>query len=145
MTEMPDLPPTPGRDEQGRFAKGRSGNPKGRPKKGPRRDMTEWSIFGDTAVDVIENGKKTWVTRTAAVRKRMFKSAMDGDVRAQMFFDRKVEEAQRRLATLRTHLRELELYYVSHPELEMPIEAVAWRAQVRGLLRLPLDGPAGLF
>lgn len=65
----------------GRFKKGSSGNPKGRP-KGSRNFMSLLEQELAQKVVVNENGRKTSVSRMQAIVKRMVAGALQGDQRS---------------------------------------------------------------
>lgn len=62
----------------GKFKKGASGNPRGRP-KGSRNFLTLLEKELDQTVVVNENGKKKKLTRLQAMVKRMVNGALQGD------------------------------------------------------------------
>ena len=65
----------------GRFQKGQSGNPKGRPKGSPNFITLLEQELSATIV-VNENGKKKTVTRMKAMVKRLVAGALQGDHKA---------------------------------------------------------------
>ena len=65
----------------GRFKKGASGNPKGRP-KGSRNFLTLLEQELAQTIVVTENGKKKSVSRMQAMVKRMVAGALQGDQKA---------------------------------------------------------------
>lgn len=67
--------------KNGRFKKGNSGNPKGRP-KGSGNFVTLLEKELGQAIVVNENGKKKTVTRMQAVVKRVVADALQGDRKA---------------------------------------------------------------
>lgn len=69
--------------ESGRFKKGKSGNPKGRP-KGSTNFVTILEHELSQTVIVNENGKKKTITRMQAMVKRIVASALQGDLKALM-------------------------------------------------------------
>ena len=64
--------------KSGQFAKGRSGNPKGRP-KGSNNFVTILEKELGQSISVNENGKKKTVTRLQAMVKRIVAGALQGD------------------------------------------------------------------
>jgi hypothetical protein len=66
-----------------RFGKGKSGNPKGRPKKVAER-LDPWFILREIEREVVlfplENGKRKWMTRVEARFRQLFKKALNGDL-----------------------------------------------------------------
>jgi hypothetical protein len=63
------------------FAKGRSGNPKGRP-KGPRNIGQVFRNELNRRIPVSENGKHQTITKLEATIKQMVNKAASGDARA---------------------------------------------------------------
>jgi Family of unknown function (DUF5681) len=63
------------------FAKGRSGNPKGRP-KGVRNFATVIEAELNTKIPVTENGKRKSISKREAVAKQLVNKAASGDTRA---------------------------------------------------------------
>jgi replication-associated recombination protein RarA len=64
--------------KSGRFSKGKSGNPKGRP-KGSNNFITILEKELGQSISVNENGKKKTVTRLQAMVKRIVAGALQGD------------------------------------------------------------------
>lgn len=64
-----------------RFTKGKSGNPKGRP-KGSSNFLKELDKALNQSIVVTENGKKKKVTRLQAVVMRLVAGALQGEQRA---------------------------------------------------------------
>lgn len=69
--------------ESGRFKKGKSGNPKGRP-KGSNNFLTLLEQELGQPIVVNENGKKTTITKQQAMVKRMVAGALQGDLKVTM-------------------------------------------------------------
>ena len=69
--------------ESGRFKKGKSGNPKGRP-KGSTNFLTILEQELGQSIVVNENGKKKTITRMQAIVKRIVAGALQGDLKALM-------------------------------------------------------------
>lgn len=72
----------PGRDALGRFAKGHTGNPLGRPPN-LKFMKAEPSVFLNTLVDMKVDGKTVQVPREEALMTRLFADAMNGRAWAQ--------------------------------------------------------------
>ena len=69
--------------ESGHFKKGKSGNPKGRP-KGSTNFLTILEQELGQSIVVNENGKKKRITRMQAMVKRIVAGALQGDLKALM-------------------------------------------------------------
>src|SRR5256885_15907693 len=69
--------------ESGRFKKGKSGNPRGRP-KGSANFLTILQQELGQSIVVNENGKKKTITRMQAIVKRIVAGALQGDLKALM-------------------------------------------------------------
>ena len=67
--------------KSGQFTKGKTGNPKGRP-KGTSNFLTLLTKELGQSIIVNENGKKKTVTRLQAMVKRMVAGALQGDQKA---------------------------------------------------------------
>jgi hypothetical protein len=80
--------------ESGRFKKGVSGNPSGRPKK-PTDSDSEWRRELTSKVTVIENGKRNTITKSAAYKRQTTNKAIQGNaqaIRVVMEAERGVQE-----------------------------------------------------
>jgi len=82
----------PSRGEHGRWVKGVSGNPKGRPKKYAKIDSGDLERFMNTVLEVNTPDGRKVMTREAAIQHRLYQSAMQGEVRAQIFLARRFEK-----------------------------------------------------
>jgi hypothetical protein len=69
--------------ESGRFKKGQSGNPKGRP-KGSTNFLTILEQELGESIVVTENGKKKTISRMHGMVKRIVAGALQGDLKALM-------------------------------------------------------------
>ena len=67
--------------KKGRFAKGKSGNPKGRP-KGSKNLATELAEELSEKIAIKEDGKKKTVSKQRAVLKAVTSKAMQGNTQA---------------------------------------------------------------
>ncbi|WP_119419674.1 DUF5681 domain-containing protein [Desertibaculum subflavum] len=84
-----------------RFRKGKSGNPKGRP-KGSRNLLTIVADELTERITVKENGKARRITKAEAMVKQLLARAMGGDTRAaftimKLSQERQGEEAEKEL------------------------------------------------
>jgi hypothetical protein len=81
-----------------RFAKGRSGNPKGRP-KGTKNFATTFHEVTQELIRVRENGKDKTMTKLEAALRQLVGKAMSGDLKATkeiLQWNRVFEEAAQR-------------------------------------------------
>jgi hypothetical protein len=87
------------RDRHGRWVKGVSGNPKGRPDKYANIDHGDFRRFKNTVLEVNTPDGRRVMTREAAIQHRLYQSAMQGNVHAQIYlarrFDTHAEEMSR--------------------------------------------------
>ncbi len=74
------------RNEDGTFKPGKSGNPKGRPKKG----LAIADILNDLGDQEIR-GNDSWLTQKEAVLARVYDQAMSGDLNATKFIADRTE------------------------------------------------------
>jgi hypothetical protein len=80
----------------GRFEKGKSGNPKGRPKK-PTLPPAPMSDALSAKVSVTDNGRKRTITKADVLAIRMANLGAGGDIRAtRLAFD--ISEKERKAA-----------------------------------------------
>ncbi len=128
----------PTRDARGRWLPDHCPNPKGRPKKRPKKIIHEsdLQVFAYTLVDVAANGQKEKMVRRTALLNKMFESAMKGKVSMQRFLYKEFENNDKRLAALRVRYERLMLdWYINNPEhLEMPLEVEMEIEGLRSLL-----------
>jgi hypothetical protein len=84
------------RDSHGRFLKGTTGNPKGRPTKISMIESADFALFMGTMVEIDNprGGRKKIFTREGAIQERLYASAMKGNVQAQIFLTRKFEQSK---------------------------------------------------
>jgi hypothetical protein len=95
---------TEARDVRGRWTKGVSGNPKGRPNKYANIDFGDFLRFKNTVLEVDTPLGRKVLTREAAVQERLYASAMKGNVHAQIFLMRQFEKFKETEAELQTRL-----------------------------------------
>jgi uncharacterized protein DUF5681 len=75
------------RNNFGQYQPGTCGNPRGRPRKLPRKIdpeqlREEFFEAGETLVPIIENGKRKFIPARAAIEKQLALKAASGDLRA---------------------------------------------------------------
>ena len=75
------------RNEWGQYKPGTCGNPRGRPRKLPRKIdpeqlRNEFFEAGETLVPIIENGKRKFIPARAAIEKQLALKAASGNMRA---------------------------------------------------------------
>ncbi len=80
------------RDNHGRWVKGASGNPKGRPHKYANIDHGDFLRFKNTVLEVNTPDGRRVMTREAAIQHRLYQSAMQGNVYAQIFLARRFDK-----------------------------------------------------
>src|SRR5262245_27633710 len=74
----------PGRPpESGRFPKGTSGNPKGRPKSRRASAVSAFDIIMDRTLTITQGGKPREVTIEEALQHRTYEQAINGNRAAQ--------------------------------------------------------------
>jgi hypothetical protein len=82
------------RDHGGRWIKGVSGNNKGRPSKFARIDHGDIQIFKNALMEVKTAEGRIMMTREGAVLHRLWQSAMNGSVHAQIHLNRRFDKYQ---------------------------------------------------
>jgi hypothetical protein len=109
------------RDAHGRYLKGTTGNPKGRPTKISMIEPADFQRFQGTMVEVDNvRGRKRILTREGAIQERLYASAMKGNVQAQIFLTRKFEQAKVADAESEAHLQKI--YRVLQKEQRGPTD-----------------------
>jgi len=95
------------RDRQGRWVKGTSGNPNGRPHKYAKIDFGNLEQFKNFALEVKTSDGPVVMTREAAVQHRLYQSAMQGNVHAQIFLARRFEKFAENIAEVSAKFNDL--------------------------------------
>jgi hypothetical protein len=134
------------RDLQGRWVKGVSGNPKGRPPKFLRIDAGDLETFMNTIREVSTPDGEVMMTREAAIQHRLYQSAMQGNVHAQIFLARRFEKYYERKAHISNGLQDLFFNLKEtgrHPTEQEQLWMYAARVFLRDLPRE--DGPPPMF
>jgi hypothetical protein len=92
----------PGRPpESGRFPKGTSGNPKGRPKSRLASAVSAFDIIMDRTLTVTQGGKPREVTVEEALQHRTYQEAVNGNRAAQREVLKMIAKREKWLATRR--------------------------------------------
>ena len=130
MTQHEDDPEDPERDRQGRWRKGVTGNPNGRPRKKPRRDTSNSYIFANTQLKIDVNGEPKLLLRKEIVREKLFQQGMKGDVRALIQLDKISREADEAFAVADLRYRELMAWLIETKPATRP-NKIQW--EIAGL------------
>ena len=77
--------------KQHQFKKGKSGNPKGRPRK-QRGDLALLDKVLSTSVKIVENGLQRTMTKEELLITTIVNSAIKGDARAQSLLIKRLKE-----------------------------------------------------
>ena len=93
-----------GRDARGRWAKGMTGNPNGRPLNVFDYDMADMYNFSQFPMEITVAGKKQLMTRQEVVVMKLFETAMKGRITAQKYLIEKFEEANLSIANVEVWL-----------------------------------------
>jgi hypothetical protein len=112
----------------GRFRKGKSGNPGGRP-RGKRRAIPFDAVLGQK-VEIRLNGEPTEVTAAEAFLLKLVKSGMDGDARiaALILEALEAERSARESAEHRSEPMVVQFVSPEHPSAAMRTLAMAFKA-----------------
>lgn len=107
-----------GRDKNGRWAKGTSGNSDGRPPFKPilTKDMADAYTFGEDRMEVLLGGEVRFVSRRELNFLRLYEAASKGNVRAQIYLDKRFEEGFLAHAGLRMELAKFSWEYEQRAE-----------------------------
>jgi hypothetical protein len=84
-----------------RFRKGQSGNPRGRPKAGPRTPSSAFDIVLDRTLTLTRDGKPREVTLEEALQQRTYQDAIAGSRPAQRAVLKMIAKRERWLAANR--------------------------------------------
>ena len=85
----------PQRDSLGRWTKGSTGNPNGRPRKWSRIENGSLEPFINSVIEVQTADGPKMMTRDGILLNRLFQSALQGNVHAQIYLDKKFEKFRR--------------------------------------------------
>lgn len=115
-----------------RFEKGRSGNPKGRPKGGRNKGSVIRSII-DRKVTVRENGRKRRVTVFEALVESMTAKALRGSINDQIKLLQLIEKhAPEKLRDGRAEDHRVIVEFVDPPDHHTLIDGSQWKDVPRG-------------
>jgi Family of unknown function (DUF5681) len=90
-------PPEP--PKSGKFRKGVSGNPKGRPKGSGAQRRSVFEILFDKTISVVENGKPRELTIDEALELRIYRDALAGNGAARRQVLKMIEAREKWLAS----------------------------------------------
>ena len=88
-----------------RFPKGKSGNPKGRPKAPSRPSASAFDILTERSLTVTQNGKQRELTVEEALQYRTYQAAIKGSRLAQRQVLKMIAKREKWLAARRTRHR----------------------------------------
>ena len=115
------------RDARGRWLKGASPNPKGRPPKKIFKDYSPSDVrhFANTQIELTVNGQPEKMDRRAALLSKTFESAMSGKVSQQRFLMNLFEKSDANLAELRNRFDQLlNAWMLDNPEFKAVDESL---------------------
>jgi hypothetical protein len=131
------------RNKLGQFEPGTCGNPRGRPRKVPRKISarqlrTDFFTAGETLVPIIENGARKLIPASVAIDKQLALKAASGDLRA--IFEWKKTRQRLTLEYVKDQLETLEaLMTVEDIERKFPEDVTEELLAVARSLRLAID------
>ena len=112
-----------GRDTKGRWTKGMTGNPNGRPLNVFDYDMADMYNFSQFPMEITVAGKKQLMTRQEVVVMKLFETAMKGRITAQKYLIEKFEAAILSKETVELWLEQWAERMDEDPE-SVPLEVV---------------------
>jgi hypothetical protein len=127
------------RDAHGRYLKGTTGNPKGRPTKLSKVDFGDFLRFKNSILEIDTAAGKKILTREAAIQERLYASAMKGNVQAQIFLSRKFEQYKENEAEIEARFHGLResIKRRGTPATEAEMEMISLGAVVLGYVERP--------
>jgi hypothetical protein len=130
------------RDARGRWKKGSTGNPNGRPPKKARLSKADRLVFANTLMNLKVNGETVELTQREAVKMKLLESALKGRVYAQIYLDKEFEKLDEMMVLARQKLQELETkwFLKRQPGVDVPLEVeleIMSLRQSLGLLEMP--------
>ena len=82
--------------QSGQFRKGRSGNPRGRPKNTKQKTPTELlDLYLSTLITVVENGDKKTITLLEALQRRLVAGALKGEAYAMRLIQKELHKIEK--------------------------------------------------
>jgi hypothetical protein len=125
------------RDARGRWVKGYCPNPSGRPRKYANVDIGDTMLFKNKILEVATPEGQRIMTREGAILHRLFQSALQGDVRAQMYLDRKFEQARLSRGALANEINRVRVQMAENPDWKPTLWQEIMMAQADALLSQP--------
>jgi len=108
----------PQRDALGRWTKGSTGNPNGRPRKWSRIENGSLEPFINSVIEVQTADGPKMMTRDGILLNRLFQSALQGNVHAQIYLDKKFEKFADNRANLHATLMDYYAFKMENPDYE---------------------------
>ena len=108
----------PQRDALGRWTKGSTGNPNGRPRKWSRIENGNLEVFINSVIEVQTADGPKMMTRDGILLNRLFQSALQGNVHAQIYLDKKFDQWWEHRANIRAALSDYYAFKMENPEYE---------------------------
>ena len=117
-------------------------NPKGRPKKKPKIQISQSDLqhFGNTIIEVVTNGQRQTIDRRTALLQKMFESAMKGSVSMQRYLHQEFKKNDEMLAAARVRFDDLQTEWIFNnpdfkkPDFQMPFEVEMELLNLQALL-----------
>jgi hypothetical protein len=125
------------RDARGRWVKGYCPNKSGRPRKRLMIDHGHVERFMNTILEVKTPDGEKMMTRQGAVLNRLFQSALQGNVHAQIYLDRKFHHADQQRAELAAELSRSKFQMSENPNWR----PTAWQQAIMATAEQYLSDP----
>jgi len=118
------------RDSKGRWKKGTSGNPNGRPRSVPDLDMADVHNFSVHPMEITIGGETQTMTRHEIVLLKTFEAGLKGRITALKYLLEKFEGSEMERATLRLSIAKwLERYADDPSSVPMQVFRILERAE----------------